>query len=272
MSVVKTIKSGLAMFLIISAPGEAFEVSEEAIDRLTPVLEKSGAQIHYFPGPQGMIGIGLNFKNGKRMVVYATESGKTLFSGVAVDVESGVNLVSADIQKLPAPDYESVVKSLSGEGTQVRKLGVGNPESTNRYFIFVDPTCGFCHETFRTFQTLIDEGQDLRVEYIPVGILGPAAENLAKAIIGGDEQEGLTALSKLAYGKRYQVVDAEVALGEKPHAANMAVFRELGMQGVPAIVSDVGGRQLVRSGLVEQATIRQELRLGAVRKMVKAEE
>jgi len=44
------------------------------------------------------------------------------------------------------------------------------------------------------------------------------------------------------------------------------------MQGVPAIVSDVGGRQLVRSGLVEQATIRQELRLGAVRKMAKAEE
>lgn len=272
----------VSSFLVVmwAALGPSNAVAEVSIDptvkaRLESVLSKSGGTLTYFDGPAGMIGVGVSFMNGKQMVVYATADGSTLFSGVAIDVDSNVNLANADLQKLPPPDYSGVLSRLKSEEGSGRRgittMSEGNADSDNEYFVFVDPTCGFCHKTYNNFLQVLSEGKDLVVHYIPVGIMGPNAENLAKAILSNGEQRGLEIYRQLARKEPYGTSGDDLSKGADAFDGNMSVFREIGFSGVPAIISRVGGEYRVRSGMVTAEAITQELQLASINRVAKVD-
>lgn len=265
----------VAMLIGNGAFANSFAVSEEVKTKLDPVLTKSGGELHYFEGPAGMVGVGVTFQTGKQMVVYATPDGSTVFSGVAIDVDTGINLTSADMQKLPAPSFDGVLERLTREAADgqrsITTLTEGNPESENHYYVFVDPTCGYCHRTYNNFLKVLAEGGDFAVHYIPVGILGPEAQNLAKEMLSQGGEEGLTILRAMARKEPPQTRGAVAAQGSEAFDGNMSVFRELGFSGVPAVISRVGGKTNVRGGMVTAEAIQQELQLAVVKKVAMAQ-
>lgn len=251
-----------------------YQPSDTVVAKLDPVLSKSGGELTFFEGPAGMIGVGVSFVNGRQMVVYATPDGSTVFSGVAIDVETGQNLSTADMQRLPPPNYDGLVSMVAGEsgtpGLRTTFVSEGNLDSENRYFVFVDPKCPYCHKTYSAFLELLADGQDLVVHYIPVGILGPESENIAKEMVALADDEALEVFRTIAR-REPRLADSQlVAKGSMAHGANLALFRKLQFDAVPVIISDVGGQQQVRRGMVPPESLLQELQVAAVKKVASA--
>lgn len=269
----KCIVAGALLGLAMTASAD-YSVSEEARARIEPVLKKSGGELTYFDGPGEMIGIGVSFVNGRQMVVYATPDGKTVFSGVAIDVASGTNLANADLQKLPPPNYEGllqmVANSQESTGRPLSMISEGDPASSNRYYVFVDPKCPYCHKVYSAFLKLLAEDNDLVVYYIPIGILGPESENLAKEIIGLPAKEGLGVMRRLTQKEPYLTNPDNVSAGSGGHSSNLALFRQLQFDAVPVIISDVSGNFSVRRGAVSAEALGQELRIAKVEKLASA--
>lgn len=253
-----------------SVQASDWSISEDARNRIEPVLKKSGGQLTYFEGPSGMIGVGVTFTNGRQMVAYATPDGSTLFSGAAVNVETGVNLSVADLKKLPPPDYAGLVEMVAEEGAVTMK-SEGNPDSENRYFVFVDPKCPYCHKAYNSFLTLLADGHDLVVHYIPVSVLGPESENTAKEMIALPQKESLALFRSLAKREPHLSDRAKVERGNLGYYKNMALFRQLQLDAVPVIMSDVSGTYNVRRGMVTAEALQQELKVAKVQKMAAAQ-
>lgn len=266
---------GLTSMSLTPAQATEFEVSDEVRARIEPVLMKSGGELTYFDGPSNMIGIGVSFVNGRQLVVYATPDGRTVFSGVAIDVESGQNLSNADLQKLPPPNYAGLVDMVANAqartGRELAMLTEGNPDSINRYFVFVDPKCPYCHKIYGEFLKLMSEGHDMVVHYIPVGILGPESENIAKEMVAMEDADALELMRKMTRREPHLSDQARVGTGNEGHARNLALFRQLQFDAVPVVISDVSGTYNVRRGAIDGAVLEQELRVAAVQKLASAQ-
>ena len=247
---------------------EEYEVDPQVKERLEAVLGQSGGTLTYFDGPSEMVGIGVSFLNGKQMVVYATPDGATVFSGVAIDVNTGRNLSNGDMQKLPPPKYDGVVSMVSGvvndNGLKTTYFSEGNPDSPNKYYVFVDPKCPYCHKTYNAFLSLLANGNDLVVHYIPVGILGPESENIAKEMLALPTAQALDVFRAVARREAHLVDPSVATNGTGAHGANLAIFRELQFDAVPVVISDLGGEMAVRRGMIEPDVLLQELQIAAV--------
>lgn len=251
----------------ISAPAE-YQVDPAVVAKIEPLLTQGGGKVNYFPGPAGMIGVGVTSKNGKQIVVYATPDGSTLFSGIAVDVATSKNIATADMQKLPPPDYSGLIDVVAGrDGIKTNFVTEGDPASENKYYVFFDPRCGFCHRTYNAFLSQLAAGQDLVVHYLPIGILGPESQNIAKEINGMGPEDALDLLRKSVTKQAHVSSPEAIARGATAHDQNLAVFRNLQFDGVPAIISVVGGEYKVRGGAIDEAVLAQELRIAAVDKI-----
>jgi thiol:disulfide interchange protein DsbG len=265
---------GLGVMALTPAYATEFVVSDEVRARIEPVLKKSGGELTYFEGPSDMIGIGVSFVNGRQLVVYATPDGRAVFSGVAIDVETGQNLSNADLQKLPPPNYEGLVDMVANAkantGRELTMFTEGNPESTNRYFVFVDPKCPYCHKTYDAFLKLMADGHDMVVHYIPVGILGPESENIAKEMVAMEDAEALELMRKLTRREPHLSDQTRVGAGNEGHSRNLALFRQLQFDAVPVVISDVSGTYNVRRGAIASEVLEQELRVAAVQKLASA--
>lgn len=264
--------AAILMFLVFQIGNASeFVVADDVKARLDPVLTKSGGELTYFDGPADMIGVGVSFINGSQMVVYATADGTTVFSGVAIDVASGQNLVSMDMQKLPPPDYSGLFEKLAeakgSNGRPITWMSEGNPESTNQYYVFVDPKCPYCHKTYDAFLKVLADGEDLIVHYIPIGILGPESENLAKEMAGMPAEKALALMRKQMRREPHIADPAAISAGKSKHGHNLALFRQLQFDAVPVVISNVNGNYNVRRGALPAETITQELRVAKVEKL-----
>jgi len=222
-----------------------------------------------------MIGIGVTMAGGKQMVVYATKDGSTLFSGVAVDVESGMNISNRDMQNLPRPNFEGLFNRIDmavHERNEITAISEGRPDSENVYYVFVDPKCPYCHKTYDAFLSELAEGRDLVVHYIPVGILGPQSENVAKELVGVPESQGRKLMRKQSRKEKHVAVSEHIQAGNSKHGLNLALFRGLQFSAVPVVVSSVGGVFDIRQGMLKQEVISQEVRVAAMEKHVGAGE
>lgn len=231
-------------------------IPDDVKARLEAILTKSGGELHYFDGPGDMIGIGVSFINGKQMIVYATEDGGTIFSGIAIDSSSGDNISRRDMERLPSANIDRVFDLMAGANV----LTEGNVDSENVYYVFVDPRCPYCHKTYDGFVTAIGKGQDLVVHYIPVGILGPESENSAKEMLGLSGEDGMKLFRKFAKRAAYSPENKAIAEGGSKLGANHALFRNLQFEAVPVVISSVGGKTAVRKGALQGAVIDQELK------------
>ena len=249
----KRVLLALAVLVGSVAAAAEFAVPEETKVRLDRVLERSGGHLTYFEGPSEMIGVGITLQNGQQMVVYATPDGKTVFSGVAVDTDTGENRTRADLARLPeadfGPAFASIAEALAegGEGSMVAATE-GDRGAEHAFYVFIDPRCPYCHTLKHAFESVQAKGHDVVVHYIPIGILGPESQNLASAMAGSPNAEAM-AIFKAARGASSVPAGQDaIAVGAPRAAANLAKFRALSFEAVPAVVSRAGGRYGARQG------------------------
>lgn len=244
---------GLCM-LGSAVANDSYQVDERVRAAIEPMMTKGGTKLNYFAGPGGTVGVGVTRPNGQQMVIYVTADGSTVFSGVAIDVGSGRNVAAADAANLPAPDYSAVIERVA----QATSIVEGSAESDNHYYVFIDPRCPYCHQTYTVFSQAMDAGGDFTVHYIPVGILGPESENLAKEMLG-TSGDGMDIFKRLASKASHRADDLSIANGVDTHGRNLAIFRGLNFDAVPVVVSAVGGRHIVRRGAISLAMIESDL-------------
>jgi thiol-disulfide isomerase/thioredoxin len=236
----------LASLSAVARAGEAaFSVSKEAQTRIEGLVAKNGGKVNYFAGPSGTVGVGVSLANGKQMVLYGTPDGRVLFSGVAVDTESGENLTRRDLAaKMPKPDLSGIVK----QARAATSITVGSGQAAE-FFVFVDPHCPYCHKTYALFEALAKEGPGFTVHYIPIGILGPRSENGAKGLLGMSGEAQASALAGLMAGKAATMSSEAIGAGDKAHQQNLAIFRNLQFDAVPVTVVLSGGEVTVSNGM-----------------------
>lgn len=236
---------------------EGFSVSMEARQKIEPIVRAGGASVHYFEGPGGLIGIGLTQWNGQQSIAWATADGAALIGGVMIDTARQSNLTARYIdQELPKPDLSPIMRDV--EQTTIG-FEQGDKGSENEFYVFVDPTCRYCQQAYAAFQTLLTQENDIRIRWIPVGILGAAGENRAAAALGtgGD---GFQMLQAFLAKQAAAVNPEDVANGQTAHQNNLAMFRKLRFDGVPAIVSRVNGEFQVKTGVADMTKLRAQLR------------
>lgn len=233
---------------------DGYEVDDQVRNAIEPMMTQDGTTLNYFAGPGGTVGVGVTRPNGQQMVVYVTADGSTVFSGVAIDVESGKNVAATDAGNLPAPDYSALVERVALSTA----LSEGNSESENHYYVFVDPRCPYCHKTYTAFADALAAGGDFMVHYIPVGILGPESENLAKEMLG-TSGDGMDIFRQVVGREHRRSDDLSIANGVDTHGRNLAIFRSMKFDAVPVVVSTVGDIQTVRRGAITLAMIQSDL-------------
>ena len=108
------------------------------------------------------------------------------------------------------------------------------------------------------------------VHYIPVGILGPESENIAKEMVAMDDADALELMRKLTRREPHLSDQTRVGAGNDGHGRNLALFRQLQFDAVPVVISDVSGTYNVRRGAIDGAVLEQELRVAAVQKLASA--
>ena len=255
---IKALWAICASTTVFSGNAFAYEVAEEVKAKLEPVLTKQGAEIHYFDGPHDLIGIGLtNPTSGQQMVAYAVPDGSVVLTGVAIEMATGENLAAKHTAMLPKPDLTPVYDMLA----QGNYISEGRSDSENEYFVFVDPKCPYCHKAYNMFLATIAEAHDVLVHYIPVGILGPESQNLSKEILGSEDLMALELLRKHSRKEGHQFSATTASLGDVKHQTNVKLFRDLGFNAVPSIVSRVNGvvtihrQALSKDALVQSLTI-----------------
>lgn len=224
--------------------------------KIDPIVTAGGAYVHYFNGPSGLIGIGLTQTNGKQTVAFSTADGEVLIGGIAIDTKTQTNMSERLIAEvLPEPDLSGLVARVrNGSG-----VAQGNPESPNRFYVFVDPQCGFCSKTFDLYQRMLDNGADLYVSWIVVGTLGPSSENQASAILAQSNNRMLL-LASLLNKTQIPVSPDDVATGQVALARNMELFRSMGFGGVPATVQSNYGRISISTGMPKEEFLTNSLK------------
>lgn len=264
----------LGFGLAVSGVGAAdYAPSTDVRERLEPILTRSGGHVTYFQGPSGMIGIGVTMRNGQQMVFYATPDGETVFSGVAVDARTGENRTRADMERLPPPDYEPIFRQVEGalENGRAANAGGGMVAATegsrgadNVFYVFIDPKCPFCHSIKQAFDQVMAQGHELTVHYIPIGILGQPSRVIANAMAASTTETAMR-MFMAAANPNFHVDNPElVARGAARTGANLAMFRDLGFEAVPVVISRAAGEFTARAGgmsaeMIEQKIVRSEL-------------
>ena len=238
-----------------------FGVPVEVRQRIEPIVRAGGASVHYFEGPGGLIGVGLTQWNGQQSIAWATADGVALIGGVMIDTARQSNLTAKYIdQELPKPDLSPIMSEV--EQTTIG-FEQGNRDSENEFYVFVDPTCGYCQQVYAAFQTLLTQENDIRIRWIPVGILGAAGENRASAVLGKGS-DGFQMLQAFLARQAAAVSPEDVAKGQTAHQNNVAMFRKLRFDGVPAIVSRVNGEFQIKTGVADMTKLRAQLRGSSV--------
>lgn len=250
--------AALAMGIAVTGVSAAdYMPAEEIRERLEEILTRSGGQVSYFEGPSGMIGVGVTMRNGQQMVFYATPDGETVFSGVAVNARTGENRTRTDMEQLPAPDYEPIFRRLENalrtvEGEDATQAMVAAREGTeggeNVFYVFIDPRCPFCHSLKQAFDQVKAQGHELSVHYIPIGILGQDSRMLASAMAASPPDTAVR-IFMAAADRNFRVGNQELAArGAGRAGANLAMFRDLGFEAVPVVISHAAGEFKARAG------------------------
>lgn len=242
--------------------------SAEVRERLEPILTRSGGHVSYFQGPSGMIGIGVTMRNGQQMVFYATPDGETVFSGVAVDARTGENRTRSDMERLPPPDYEPIFRQVEdalekrgagGAGEGMVAATEGSRGADNVFYVFIDPKCPFCHSIKQAFDQVMAQGHELTVHYIPIGILGQASRSIANAMAASKTETAMR-MFMAAANPNFSVDNQElVASGAARAGANLAMFRGLGFEAVPVVISRAAGEFTARAGGMSAEMIEQKI-------------
>lgn len=235
-----------------SSTGVSLPVAQTIIHKLS---DGQADVSKVFPGPKGLTGMVLTQKGGRPPVIaWMTNTRSSVIVGGVIDAQTNQNLTVSALRdqilggENPQNQWAAITGSSAGlQGAQVHgqesapsskqdgskaieqwisshQKGITQPGTSGPHtlYMFFDPNCSFCHQTFMTLQQHLDilKKAGIRLEYIPVAFLKP--DSLAKA--ASIEQKGFPAL--LENEKRFSAGDEEGGL-KAPSVEDLARDPEL---------------------------------------------
>ena len=188
----------------------------------------------------------------KEAVVYTTQDGKLLIAGMLLSAQ-GENLTSKYAEEhVTKPDYSNAYAAFQKEAAGVL---VGDPKAKAEILVLFDPNCGYCKVLHRLLAPSIDAG-DLRVRYVPVGILGPTSVDKSAALLESAEPGAYITQAVAGTAVAPKV---KSKLAEDKVLANNALMQKYGFSGTPAVLYSLKGAKgeavQVSTGLPTMSTL-----------------
>lgn len=215
-------------------------------------LEKVGMSVEKsFPVSEMLTGwvVQDKKKGGEYSVLYTTNDGSTLISGAVLDVY-GKNLTAEHAERfIPKPDMTQAYAEIAKNATVIP---TGNSKAKTTFYVFADPSCGYCHLAYKAFEVY---GNDVQVNWIPVGFLAPDSTNKAAAALQGKTTWGALMNQKTSGDYSSFVIGAKAG---KDVEKNTELMRKFGFQGTPGILwKGADGKIEVRKGMIRLSEIGQ---------------
>lgn len=238
----RTAVAALVLSAMAGVIGSAHAASGETIVSgklaIPPVLkmaqEQGGIQvIKDFKAAGGMQGWVVKDKGNQTTVVFTSKDGEVLMAGMMLD-KDGRNLTQLYASEhLPKPDYSPAYKAFApgGEATGVM---VGDTKAVAEITVLFDANCGYCKLMHKMVQPAIEAGE-LRVHYVPVGILSADSAGKAAGILAAKDAK-LDLDTIAAGGNAEQSTDKVLAAKVQ---ANNDLMRKHGLNGTPVVLYKV---------------------------------
>lgn len=147
------------------------------------IIDQGGEIISSFKAPESMTGYVIDFR-GKALLLYATQSGKYIFTG---------NMLNAYGEEQGEKALEAYIKGEKNERDWA-KLSSSNwvPDGSDNaeiiIYAFMDPNCPYCKQFWQAARPWVDAGK-VQVRHIMVGILSQDSSAKTAALLGSDKPE-----------------------------------------------------------------------------------
>ncbi|KXX65055.1 DsbC family protein [Marichromatium gracile] len=161
-------------------------------------------------------------------LMYMTPDGRYFIDGRIVDLETRTDLTEPRLAEARKGLIESI-----GEESMV---SFGPADAAHTVTVFTDIECGYCRKLHSQIDDYVANG--IRVRYLFFPRAGEGSEAYREAVsvwCAGDAEARREAMTEAKQGK-----SIEMRKCDNPVAEHMALGRELGLRGTPAIVTEDG--------------------------------
>jgi len=183
--------------------------------------------------------------NGSELV-YTDSAAKIFFPGPMIDLTTRANLTQQRLDKLLVVDFKALPHDQS--------LEIKRGKGTRKIAIFSDPRCGFC----KRLDTDLAKLDDVIISIYPLPVLGPESREKARDI-WCSEKPAATWLEFTLANKEPTKAEAKCDSGVLDK--NIALAKQFGIRGTPAIIFEDGSRA---AGALSMAAVEQRMAVPAV--------
>jgi protein-disulfide isomerase len=244
---------------------ENLVVSEE-LDKVinkTLKIKETGNNLHYFNSDNGMIGVAVTSRVGKRFIVYVEPDGSFLYAGQSIDLKSGTSQTKKDMDTLPKASLNNII----GEMKSLNLITIGDKSAIDEVFVIADPGCGYCHRTYRSFKPFVDQGL-LKVHWVMVDTLGPSSTNAVQGMLGeNDLEKRADALHAKMNRMPYNPNGLIMSQGKDKLETNKNFYNSIGGGGVPIVVTNIADDQQLITGAPRPGDIAKLAKLLGLKKL-----
>lgn len=237
---------GLAMSFSSQAI-ETFKPSKELVERTNGLIKQQARSVRYYKLDSGLIALGVESFDFKKMVFYTNETGDFLISGVMIDTENRAS-ISNQVQDKFEIDYTPIVNAMK----DTHMITNGNDDSDNQIIAVIDSNCGYCHSLWNEMAKFDNDqfNSQVKVAYLPVGFLGADSDTKASAISGiTDNTQAYAALETLMQTRRLPAGVTKTDLGIDNAEKNKNFMQTIREGGVPMVMSKIDGKWTKHYGM-----------------------
>ncbi|WP_407549614.1 thiol:disulfide interchange protein DsbG [Xanthomonas euvesicatoria] len=217
-------------------------------------LMSSGVKVtHRFDSVSGLRAIVADNGTDKRLF-YVTPDGKSLIAGLVFD-ETGRNVTTEDMGRagISANGNTTTITQLQAQKIWQRVQGLKGLKDGSAgadIYVFVDPTCQYCHRLMSMVRPYIVAGK-LQVRWLPVAILSSRSPGLAEAMYKAPNVA--QAIQSVSTNMLKPLPETEAMRLQL--AQNLLAMRDTGQTGVPLMVYRVGQRVVIKTGVPTDAEL-----------------
>lgn len=164
-------------------------------------------------------------------IFYQIDKKDIFFVGTMVNSDM-IDVTSEHYAKqVPKKDISATFEKIKESNSYFTE---GSEKATKEIFVFFDPNCGYCKQLWSSLRPIVDSGT-LKVNWLPVAILGESSRNLSATIL--QSTDPVKEMINLEQGKSNGLADNKI--NSKTISilnANLDFMKELKATGTPTIV------------------------------------
>lgn len=232
-------------------PSPPVVLEADAPSVLTTLRIAGVTTVKQFDTPSGLTGWVLRDPSGNYNVVYTTADGQHLLAGALLNAQ-GQNLTQLyQEMHVPKPDFSELWPRIEAAGSVV--MGATEDAKATVYVVF-DPNCPYCDIEHRILRHYWDEG--LQVRLIPVAFLRENSAGKAAALMSAEDAAAAVNEHSAKFRAGGIAVAPVTPSIKATLDANLALMRELGLTGTPALIyKDKDGKVHIEKGVSRSSKV-----------------